>query len=225
MAKRTKNKMTAKAVKIIAKRRIKRKTRKNTENQRNSSQKIYEDSRSKKNKVILPEDLLNKAKNKISDKPNNSQFLESMQIYDIDDDINFRYLINCGKITKDNYKYIYTLSYDNRKKIIKKYNKNCKIFAESSKILFFKLVNFLLNKFKLNDDRSKKELKQYNLKNFDKFIIPISEGTEELKYYYFMSIILDWFQKDPENGKNCLTIFKDFFKKKKIKIKLIIYSI
>ena len=100
--------MTAKAVKIIAKRRIKRKTRKNTENQRNSSQKIHEDSRSKKNKVILPEDLLNKAKNKISDKPNNSQFLESIEIYDIDDDINFRYLINCGKITKDNYKYIYS---------------------------------------------------------------------------------------------------------------------
>ena len=62
-------------------------------------------------------------------------------------------------------------------------------------------MNFLLNKFKLNDDRSKKELKQYNLKNFDKFIIPISEGPEDLKYYYFMSIILDLVSKRPRKWK------------------------
>ena len=62
MAKRMKNKITRKAVKIIAKRRIKRKTRKIAENQRNSSRKIYKDSGDKNNKVILPEDILNKAR-------------------------------------------------------------------------------------------------------------------------------------------------------------------
>ena len=62
MAKRMKNKITRKAVKIIAKRRIKRKTRKNAENQRNSSRKIYKDSGDKNNKVILPEDILSKAR-------------------------------------------------------------------------------------------------------------------------------------------------------------------
>ncbi len=65
MAKRTKNKMKAKAVKIIAKRRIKRKKRKNAKNQRNYSRKIYQDFRSKKNKVILPEEMQIKAKKNI----------------------------------------------------------------------------------------------------------------------------------------------------------------
>ena len=220
MVKRNKNKTKAKAVKVMTKRKTKREARKNVGNKRNPVKKIYQVSKNKKNKVILPKDLLNMAKNKIPNKPTTSDFLESMKIYDIDDDINFRYLKSCGKITHENFKYIYTLSYNNRKKIIKQYDKNRKIFAKSSKVLFFELVNFLINKFKLNDNTSKKQLKQYNLENFENFIIPISEGTEELKYYYFMSIILDLFQKDPKNGKNCLTYFKNFFKKQKNRDKI-----
>ena len=138
-----------------------------------------------------------------------------MIIYDVNDTINYNYLKNCGKICPENYKYIYTLSLNNRKKIISQYKINKEIFTKSSKIIFQELVNFLITKYIPNNESCKNQLKKYNLEHFNKFIIPINEGTSELKYFYFINVILDWFDKDPENGKSYLTEFKDFFKKKK----------
>ena len=137
-----------------------------------------------------------------------------MTIYDVNDTINYNYLKNCGKISPKNY-IINILSLNNRKKIISQYKINKEIFTKSSKIIFHELVNFLITKYIPNNESCKNQLKKYNLEHFNKFIIPINEGTSELKYFYFINIILDWFDKDPENGKSYLTEFKDFFKKKK----------
>ena len=107
-----------------------------------------------------------------------------MIIYDVNDTINYNYLKNCGKICPENYKYIYTLSLNNRKKIISQYKINKEIFTKSSKIIFHELVNFLITKYIQNNESSKNQLKKYNLELFDKFIIPINEGTSELKYFF-----------------------------------------
>ena len=168
-----------------------------------------------KSKVLLPQELLVKAKKILGIKPSVSKLIEAMTIYDVNDTINYNYLKNSGKISPENYKYIYTLSLNNRKKIISQYKINKEIFTKSSKIIFHELVNFLITKYIPNNESCKNKLKKYNLEHFNKFIIPINEGTSELKYFNFINVILDWFDKDPENGKSYLTEFKDFFKKKK----------
>ncbi len=151
-----------------------------------------------KKEVLLPRELLAKAKEQLNKNPSASELLESMKIYDINDQINFNYLKSCGKINSENYKYIYTLNYNNRKKIMKQYKIDSQILNKSSKIIFFEFLLFLINIFEPNDKTSKSKLKNYNLKYFEKFIIPISEGTKELKYYYFISIIYNWFQNEAE---------------------------
>ena len=122
-------------------------------------------------------------------------FLKAIKIYDIDNDINYQYLDCLKKITKRHYKYIYTLSYDNRRKKIEKHKIKIKIFSKSSKILLKDLVDFLINEFK-QDKQSSKELKTYELEGFEKYIIPFFEGNNELKYYYFISIILGWLKNN-----------------------------
>jgi hypothetical protein len=77
-------------------------------------------------------------------------------------------------IKKSHYKYIYTLSLENKNSIIKKDKIKEKIFFKSLKLIFKELVIFLINRFKLDKDASQQELDTYGLKYFEKFIIPIN---------------------------------------------------
>lgn len=177
------------------------------------SRRMKNDIKMKKKKVLLPEYLLTKAR-KISQNKTLDNLEKAINIYDIDDELNFCYLKKVGKIDDKNYKYVYTLSFDNRKKIMKQYSLNEKVLTKKSKMIFNEFVNFLINNYKPTAKSSIKKLKTYNLKNFDKFIIQIYEGTEELKYYYFMSIIFSWLKKNPDKAKDCLKYFKSFFQEK-----------
>ena len=58
---------------------------------------------------------------------------------------------------------------------------------------------FLINRFKPDEDAAQQELDTYDLKYFEKFVIPINEGSNELIYYYFISIVLKWMKKDNQN--------------------------
>ena len=157
---------------------------------------------------MLPSQLLNKAK-RIIKNPTLKNLQKAIKIYDIDDSINFQYLDKCGKIDKNNFKFVYTLSFENRKKIIEKYKLKNKILKKKSKILFLEFVNFLINE---GDKKSiQNALNNYQLEHFSTFIIQIHEGTDELKYYYFMSIISDWLRIDKHNGIICLSNFFNFF--------------
>lgn len=164
--------------------------------------------------VLLPEELLLKAEKISEDKTSLLNLGKAIEIYDINDDINYNYLNLFGKITEENYKYIYTLSYANRKKIIKQYNIGKKIFNKSSKIIFYEFVNFIINKLNIKDKKPIKQLNDYKLEYFENFIIPINEGTEELKFFYFINIIFNWMKLDVENGRLRLLFFKDFFSNK-----------
>ena len=140
---------------------------------------------------------------------------KGIKIYDSNDTINYTYLNNLKNITKSHYKY--TLSLQNKNSIIKKHKINLKIFSESSKLLFKELVIFLADRFQPDEDASQQELNTYNLKYFEQFIIPINEGNDELKYYYFISIVLKWMKKDNQNKNyqnvpDYLSYFEDFFK-------------
>ena len=175
------------------------------------------DSAKNKIKVLLPDELLEKAKNIIGKNKKKSIyfFKKALKIYDINDQINFRYLRKFKRLSKGNYKYIYTLSLNNRKKIVARFKKSkANIFAHPSKQLFYEFVNLLLEKdFDPDEESSMQKLEDYKVNNFDKFIIPINEGTEELKYYYFMNIIWSWINsKFKKSVSKCLKKFKRFFK-------------
>ena len=60
-----------------------------------------------------------------------------------------------------------------------------------------------------------------------KYIIPFFEGNNELKYYYFISIILGWLKNNKKKVPAYLKCFKDFFKKEKNldKIEYVFYAI
>ena len=144
---------------------------------------------------------------------------KAIKIYDISDEINYAYLNGLKNITKNHYKYIYTLSLKNKNSIIKKHKIKWKIFAKS--LLFKELVIFLINRFKPDEDAAQQELDTYDLKYFEKFVIPINEGSNELIYYYFISIVLKWKKKDNQNKSyqnvhDYLSYFEDFFKMKLI---------
>lgn len=66
--------------------------------------------------ILLPEDLLLKTEKIAGDKKSLFNLIKAIEIYDINDDINYNYLKIVGKITKENYQYLYTLSFSNRKK-------------------------------------------------------------------------------------------------------------
>lgn len=175
----------------------------------------FNDSANIKIRVLLPKELLEKAKNILREKESGYLFKKGLKIYDINDEINYRYLRQLKMLSKGDYKYIYTLSFDNRKTIptLFKIDKVA-IFAHSSKQLFYEFVNILLEKeIALDKELSMKKLEDYKVDNFDKFIIPINEGTEELKYYYFMNIIWGWINGIYKKSvPKCLKKFKSFFK-------------
>lgn len=183
-------------------------------NKESSSLSSLNSSERKGNKIYLPSELLSLAISKLDRKFSLTNLQEAIKIYDINEEINFEYLSKCGKIDKNNFKYIYTLSFEKRKILMGKYNNiDGKIFGQESKIFFSKLISFLLNVFKVGEEKSRCDLEDYKLENFEKFIIPIKEGTNELKYYYFSNIILEWFYnpKKQKSAKNFLTVFKVFF--------------
>ena len=66
--------------------------------------------------ILLPEVLLLKAEKIAGDKKSLFNLIKAIEIYDINDDINYNYLKIVGKIAKENYQYLYTLSFSNRKK-------------------------------------------------------------------------------------------------------------
>ena len=168
----------------------------------------------KKRKILLPYELLKKAKI-ICYNPTLTNLQKAIKIYDINDQINFEYLQKCGKINIINYKYIYTLSYENRQKIIQQYNLDKKIQEIKTKKLFSEFVNFLINEYNENSKgASNRKLEYYELDNFDKFIIPINEGTKELKYYYFIIIIYYWLEISKDKCISCLKYFRNIFEKK-----------
>ena len=78
----------------------------------------------------------------------------------------------------------------------KKYNLKKKTLKVESKKLFYEFINFIINKYKLNIKSAENRLNYYNLEHFETFIIQINEGTEELKFYYFMYLIFKWLSVD-----------------------------
>ena len=164
--------------------------------------------------IIFPKQLLELAKSKIDRKSSLKSLKEAIKIYDIDNTINYKFLNSYKNINSRNFKYIYTLSYQNRKRIIKKYKLKQTYLIQSSQIILFDLINYLINKFQPNSQKSKEHLYKYELKSFERFIIPISEGTNELQYYYFIDIVMKWLKKDSQekNVKIFLSYFKNFFK-------------
>ena len=199
MAKRKAQRKQIKNIKASKKRRIRRNANTKCINKRKikTTYSTFNDKKELK-EILLPEELLKIAKSKLDDTLSILCLEEALKIYDINDYINFNYLSKCNSIENKNIKYVYTLSYDNRKKIIKKYNLDKQyIFEYRSKQIFIDLLKFIANS-NLNANTSKNPFRVFNLKGFNKFIIPISEGTEELKYYYVISVIQCWLD-NPDN--------------------------
>ena len=199
MAKRKAQRKQIKNIKASKKRRIRRNANTKCINKRKikTTYSTFNDKKELK-EILLPEELLKIAKSKLDDALSISCLEEAIKIYDINDYINFNYLSKCNSIENKNIKYVYTLSYDNRKKIIKKYNLDKQyIFEYRSKQIFIDLLKFIANS-NLNANTSKNPFRVFNLKGFNEFIIPISEGTEELKYYYVISVIQCWLD-NPDN--------------------------
>ena len=146
-------------------------------------------------KILLPEELLLKAKSQIKKNSSITDIRSAMNIYDVDENINYQFFDKCKKITPGNFKYLYTLRYNDRIKIMKKHKLNQNILLKSAKLIFFYLIQFLINSFNPKEQESLDILDNYKLHNFSKFIIPISEGNEELKFYYFIDIVLNWFRQ------------------------------
>ena len=224
MAKKTQKKSssTKKTIETIRKKKIKKQKaskirkiqKKNQKRKKFSSAYLPEASGKIIKKIVLPRKLLELAKSKIDENSSLKSLKQAIQIYDIDDEINYNFLNSYKNINRRNFKYLYTLSFDNRKKIIKKYKMKQKILTQSSKIILFNLTNFLINnKYQQRSKKLEKELNAFELKHFEKFIIPISEGTYELQYYYFVDIILQWLKNgaSPKKIKIFLSYFKKFF--------------
>ena len=86
-------------------------------------------------KILLPQQLLLKAKSQIKKNSSIKCLRNAMQIYDIDENINYLFFDKCKKITRANYKYLYTLRYEDRKKIVKKHKLNQNILLKSAKLI------------------------------------------------------------------------------------------
>ena len=91
--------------------------------------------------IIFPKQLLELAKSKIDRKSSLKSLKEAIKIYDIDNTINYKFLNSYKNINSRNFKYIYTLSYQNRKRIIEKYKLKQTYLIQSSQIILFDLIN------------------------------------------------------------------------------------
>ena len=177
--------------------------------------------------IKLPSELLSLVQNKFKKNMNLEALSELIKIYDINDDINYEYLMKCNKINDSDIKYIYTLSFKNRTNVITKHKIKMLKFKRQSKLFFYELIQFIFGSKAPNSTSFKKGLEKYKLARFERYIIPIYEGTNELKYYYFIDIILQWFEKDKNKIAHCCLLnFSDFFKKSNLnKIDEIFYII
>ena len=93
-------------------------------------------------KILLPEELLLEAKSRIEKNSTITGIRSAMNIYDIDENINYQFFNKCKKITDENFKYLYTLRYEDRIKIMKKHKLNQNILLKSAKLIFFYLFTF-----------------------------------------------------------------------------------
>ena len=80
-----------------------------TNNNQIADESLSECVSSNRLKILIPAQLLIKAKSKLKTKKLDN-IIEAMKYYDIDDDINFEYFKQIDKINNKNYKYLYTLS-------------------------------------------------------------------------------------------------------------------
>ena len=175
-----------------------------------------ENSEIETNTINLPKKLLLKAQDIIKNNNSITSLRKAIKIYDIDETINYTFLDKCKKITSGNYKYIYTLNFSQRKNIVSKFGINQGVLEKSSKILFSELIEFLKGGFKPDNKDSVDNLENFKLLHFDKYIIPISEGNIELKYYYFINIVLGWLKKyeDRKKVKSYILYFENFLENK-----------
>ena len=84
--------------------------------------------------IKLPSELLSLVQNKFKKNMNLEALSELIKIYDINDDINYEYLMKCNKINDSDIKYIYTLSFKNRTNVITKHKIKMLIFKRQSKL-------------------------------------------------------------------------------------------
>ena len=89
--------------------------------------------------IKLPSELLSLVQNKFKKNMNLEALSELIKIYDINDDINYEYLMKCNKINDSDIKYIYTLSFKNRTNVITKHKIKMLIFKRQSKLFFYEL--------------------------------------------------------------------------------------
>ena len=182
-----------------------------TNNNQIAEESLSEYISSNRLKILIPAQLLEKAKSKLTTKKLDN-IIEAMKYYDIDDDINFEYFKKIDKINNKNYKYLYTLSYSKRIQILKKFNNKDDILVKSSKTTLHELISFLITEFEVDNQKSINSLIKYKLKYFEGYIIPIKEGTDELKYYYIIHLILGWLKSsNKEDAQSFITIFEEYF--------------
>jgi len=202
--------------------------RKYLKSQRKKSIKVFAPNNDEniKKRVLLPKQLLKIAKS-LCTQITLLNLQKAIKIYDIDDKMNYLYLSLCKKIQRKDFKYIYTLSFQNRKKILNQHKIKSPILNKKSNIIFLQLVNFLINSYEPNTRESVKILNDYRLINFNRFIIPIYEGNSELKYFYFISLIFDWLEKNEKEGLYSIKYFKNFllYQENVDKIDLLFYLI
>ena len=97
-----------------------------------------------KRAIKLPSELLTFIQNKFIKNMNSEALSELIKIYDINDDINYAYLMKCNKIDDSDIKYIYTLSFKNRINVIRKHQIKMPILERQSKLIFYELIQFIL---------------------------------------------------------------------------------
>ena len=182
-----------------------------TNNNQIADESLSEYISSNRLKILIPAQLLIKAKSKLKTKKLDN-IIEAMKYYDIDDDINFEYFKKIDKINNKNYKYLYTLSYSKRIKILKNFNNKDDILVKSSKTTLHELISFLITEFEVDNQKSISSLSKYKLNHFEGYIIPINEGTDELKYYYIIYLIIGWLKKSNiGNVKRFLSYCSNYF--------------
>lgn len=139
-------------------------------------------------------ELQRKAKNEIKNKEILSNYLEAIQIYDVDPDINYSFLLleskeNYESFLKSFQKYFHSLKLEDRKRLINKIIK----------------MNTIIDKIYLSKESNKSKyldliqcLKSQNLMEFNKlylttfpnqinhYKIPFIYGSEELRYAFLI---------------------------------------
>ena len=92
----------------------------------NSIMTVSSENSEVKRVIKLPSELLSFIQNKFIKNMNSEALSELIKIYDINDDINYAYLMKCNKIDDSDIKYIYTLSFKNRINVMQKHQKKCR---------------------------------------------------------------------------------------------------